>query len=637
MVTLEFPDGTKKEFEKGISGKEIAQSIGPRLAQAALAIEVDGKVKDLSAKVDTDSRIRILTYEDKQGKEVFRHSAAHVLADAIMRVFPDAKLTIGPAVDDGFYYDIDKASPFTPEDMKKLEDQMAKVVSENLEFRRLEVAKEEAARRFASNPYKMEMINELGDEQCSVYEHGDFADLCRGPHVPSTGYIKAIKLTKIAGAYWRADAKNKQLQRVYGIAFPSKKELDEHLKLLEEAEKRDHRKLGKELELFSIHDEGPGFPFFLPKGMVSKNELMNYWREEHRKAGYVELQTPIMLSRHLWETSGHWFHYKEHMYTTHIDNDDFAIKPMNCPGGLLVYKEKVHSYRELPLKVGELGIVHRHELSGVLAGLFRVRCFTQDDAHVFMREDQVKKEVLEVIELMKKIYGLFGFSYHVELSTRPAKSIGTDEAWEKTTAWLKEALDDAGFKYKVNPGDGAFYGPKIDFHLKDAIGRTWQCGTIQLDMNLPERFDITYMDKEGTQDKRPIMIHRVIYGSLERFMGILIEHFAGKFPLWLSPVQVRILTVADRFEEYAQKISSELFDAGIRVEVDARSESIGKKVREAQLQKIPIMLTVGEKEMADGTVALRTLDGKVVFGMKPAELKEKLLENIREKRKTIEL
>jgi threonyl-tRNA synthetase len=505
---------------------------------------------------------------------------------------------------------------------------MGKIVAENADFIRLNVSLEEAKKKFKDNTYKLELIKNLRDQQYTIYQHGKFFDLCRGPHVPNSSKIKAFKLTKVAGAYWRGDAKNRQLQRIYGIAFPDKKELREYLELLKEADKRDHRKLGRELEIFSIHEEGPGFPFFLPKGIIIKNELVQYWREIHRKAGYVEIQTPIMLNRALWECSGHWANYRQNMYLTEIDGEEYAIKPMNCPGGMLVYKEKVHSYKELPMRVGEIGVVHRHELSGVVTGLFRVRVFTQDDAHIFMREEQIKDEIKGVMKLMEEVYGKFGFSYHVELSTRPEKSIGTNEQWEHATHGLKSALDETGFKYKINEGDGAFYGPKIDYHLKDCIGRTWQCGTIQLDMSLPERFALTYMDKDGRQDKKPVMIHRVVFGSIERFMGILIEHFAGKFPLWLSPVHARVLTISDRFESYAKKIYQIYFDAGLRVEVDLRTESIGKKVRDAQNEKIPLILTAGEKEEATQTLAVRTLDGKIKFDVKVAQLLSDIKENI---------
>lgn len=627
-IIIEFPDKSKHVFNKGVTGIEIVKSIGRRLAEDALAIEVDGQLKDLNSKIEKNASIRIITFKDDEGKEVFRHSASHIMADAVKRVFPEAKLTIGPAVEEGFYYDIDLSRPFVPEDMIKIEKEMEQIVKSNLEFKRLDVPKSEAKKRFKENEYKQELITDLGDQQCIIYEHGKFSDLCRGPHIPHTGKVKAFKLTKIAGAYWRGDAKNRQLQRIYGIAYPSNKELQDYLKLIEEAEKRDHRKLGKELELFSIHDEGPGFPFFLPKGMIIKNELIKYWREIHRKEGYHEIQTPIILNRALWEKSGHWSYYRENMYFTKIDGEDYAIKPMNCPSGMLVYNEKVHSYKEFPLRVGELGIVHRHEMSGVLSGLFRVRVFTQDDAHHFMTEEQMKEEVKFLMGLYDKVYKKFGFDYHIELSTRPEKSIGTDEQWEFLTSTLKQVLDERKKEYKINEGDGAFYGPKIDFHLKDCLGRTWQCGTIQLDMTLPERFNLRYMGEDGTQNHRPVVLHRVVYGSIERFMGILIEHYAGKFPLWLSPVQARILTVGENFVPYAKRLYSKFFNEGIRVELDDRAETVGRKVRESQLQKVPIMLTIGEKEENTKTVAVRTLDGKIKFGIKADELLKKMTKSI---------
>ncbi len=635
-IKIRLPDGSKKEYDKGITGYEIAKAIGEGLAKAALAIEIDGKLKDLHVPIEKNANIRIITYRDEEGQELFKHSASHVMADAVLRLFPKAKLTIGPAIEHGFYYDFDIDRPFTESDLEKIEKEMEKIVAEDHKFIRLEPksdkeAKDMLKKHHKGNEYKLELINDLGDEQASFYKHGKFMDLCRGPHLPSTGHIKAFKLTKIAGAYWRGDAKNKQLQRIYGIAFPDKKELRQYLKMLEEAEKRDHRKLGKELELFSIHEEGPGFPFFLNKGMILKNELIRYWRELHRKRDYQEISTPIILNRALWERSGHWKNYRENMYTTKIDGDDYAIKPMNCPGGMLVYNEKVHSYRELPLRVGELGIVHRHELSGTLAGLFRVRVFTQDDAHHFMTESQMKSEVKFLMKLFDEVYSMFGFEYHMELSTKPEKSIGTARQWKIATETLREVLEETKQEYKINEGDGAFYGPKIDFHLKDAIGRTWQCGTIQLDMSLPERFDLKYMGEDGTTDHRPVMLHRVVYGSIERFMGILIEHFAGKFPLWLSPEQVRIMTLSEKFENHACKVYDQFFNAGIRVEKDFRAESIGKKVREAQLQKIPIMLTIGEKEQKNNTVALRTLDGQVKFGVKPGELLKSMKKAIEER------
>ncbi|MBU0757936.1 MAG: threonine--tRNA ligase [Nanoarchaeota archaeon] len=631
-ITIEFPDGSKKDFDKGVTGLDIAKSIGERLAMAALGIEVDGKIKDITSRIENNAKIRILTFKDKEGKDIFWHSASHLMTQAILRIFKDQDigLGVGMPIEQGFYQDYDMKE-IHEEDLEKIEKEMQKIVDEKLEISHKDIPKKQALDFYKKDPYKIELTNAVPGDNVSMYTQGEFDNLCKGPHVPNTSYIKAFKLTKIAGAYWRGKSDNKMLTRIYGVAFPDKKELKSYLTLLEEAEKRDHRKLGKELELFSIHDEGPGFPFFLPKGMVIKNELVNFWRREHEKAGYVEIQTPIILNRALWERSGHWMNYRENMYTTQIDKEDFAIKPMNCPGGMLVYNEKVHSYKELPMRVGELGIVHRHEMSGVLAGLFRVRVFTQDDAHIFMTEEQIKPEIMDLMDLFKRFYNLFGFDYSVELSTRPEKSIGTDEQWEFTTAQLKAALDAKGVEYKINEGDGAFYGPKIDFHLKDCIGRTWQCGTIQLDMSLPERFDLTYMGKDGTQKHRPFMIHRVVYGSLERFMGILIEHYAGKFPLWLSPVQARLMTVADRFEDYAKKIKDMFFDKGLRIEIDNRSESINKKVREAQMEKVPIMITIGEKEVEADSLAVRTIDGKVKFGVKPEDLMAKMLEAIEKK------
>jgi threonyl-tRNA synthetase len=637
-IKLTFPDGSVKEYMKGITALEIAKGIGPRLERDAVAAKLDDKPIDLTSPITHDATFRILTFQDKEGKEIFRHSASHLMASAVKKVFPHAKLTIGPAVEDGFYYDFDLDRPFTAEDMKKIEEEMKKIVEENAEFKRIDVSTEEAKKKFKElgEDYKLELIQDLGDEQVSIYQHGNFIDLCRGPHIVSTGKIKAFKLMKLAGAYWRGKAENRQLQRIYGVAFPEKKELDSYLKLLEEAEKRDHRKLGKELKLFSVHDEGPGFPFFHPKGMVVWNELLNFWRDEHKKAGYVEIKTPIMLNKTLWETSGHWTNYRENMYTLKIDNMDFAIKPMNCPGGFLWYKEDSHSYREFPLRVGEIGQVHRHEMSGVLSGLFRVRSFHQDDAHIFMTQDQIKDEILGVLNLADKFYKIFGLDYHLELSTRPVNSIGTDEQWAKAEKGLKDALESTGIKYKMNPGDGAFYGPKIDIHIKDCLGRTWQCGTIQLDMNMPERFDLNYIGEDNAKH-RPIMIHRVIYGSLERFFGILIEHYAGKFPLWLSPVQARIITVADRFEGYAKKVQEALEKESFRIEVDATAESIPKKVRDAQVEKVPLIITVGEKEEQNNTVAPRTLDGKVKFGMKVEELIELMKKTCNEKKISVEL
>ena len=616
-----------KELKKG---DVLAEKAGDK----AIAAKIDGKLVDLSTKLTKDSKVEFLIFEDEEGLMVFRHSAAHLMAQAITELYPQAKLTIGPVVDEGFYYDIDIDKPFQPEDLKKIERRMHEIMKSNIPIKMEDISLADAKKLFKGNEYKQELISEHADGTLTVYKQGKFYDLCRGPHVTSTGVLKAFKLTKIAGAYWRADSKNKQLQRIYGIAFPEKEMLNKHLTLLIEAEKRDHRKIGKKLDLFSLDEEaGPGFPFFHPKGVVIWDELVNFWKKEHRKAGYVEIKTPQILKKELWVQSGHWDHYKDNMYFTKIDNIDYAIKPMNCPGGMLVYQKKVHSYKDLPLRVGELGLVHRHELSGVLAGLFRVRCFTQDDAHIFMTPEQIKDEIKGVIRLTDKFYRLFGFNYHVELSTMPEKSVGdmvSEEIKEKAENALKEALEEEKIDFKLNEGDGAFYGPKIDFHLKDCLGRTWQCGTIQLDFSMPEKFDLYYIDKQS-QKQRPVVIHRVVYGALERFIGLLIEHYAGKFPLWFSPVQVRILTVADRFEDYARKVFQEYFDAGIRVEMDSRSESIGKKVREAQLDKVNYILVIGEKEKEAGTVAVRTRDNKVVGAVEKGKFLGQLLKEIEEK------
>ncbi|MGV8172537.1 MAG: threonine--tRNA ligase [Candidatus Woesearchaeota archaeon] len=636
-VKIVFPDGKSEEFSKGISVLEIAEKIGPRLAMAAVAARVNGILVDLSQKIESDSQVQIITGKDKEGLEVIRHSAAHLFAQALLRLYPESKLTIGPVVEDGFYYDIDSDRTFSPADFPAIEAEMEKIVREDLPVYREELSKHDALKLFSNNEYKVEMINELPDgEKISMYKQGEFFDLCRGPHVPRTSRLKAVKLSKVAGAYWRANAENKQLQRIYGYAFVEKKDLDAHLKLLEEAEKRDHKKIGKELGLFSFHEEGPGFPFLKPKGMIIWNELLKYWRTIHDKYGYKEIKTPIMLNRLLWEKSGHWGYYRENMYTTNIDNMDFAIKPMNCPGGMMMYAEDVHSYRELPLRVGEIGLVHRHELSGVLNGLFRVRCFHQDDAHIFMTQEQMKDEILGVLKLAEEMYATFGLSYHLELSTRPEKSVGTDEAWAIATDGLRSALDSVGKAYKVNEGDGAFYGPKIDIHIKDALGRTWQCGTIQLDMNLPERFDLTYDAVDGKR-YRPVMLHRVIYGSLERFFGVITEHFAGKFPLWLSPVQIKLLPIADRHIDYCKGLQAEMDRHGLRVEVDERTESTPKKVRDAQLMNIPIMITIGDKEIENHTLAVRTLDGKVKFGVVKDSFIQKIVDLVKNKSLTFEI
>ena len=608
-ITLVFPDGSKKDYEIGVTALEIAKQISNSLAKKVIAASIDNSLIDLNRPIESSGSFKLVTFDDKEGREVFWHSSSHILAHAVKNLFPEAKLAIGPSIEEGFYYDFDVDVAFTPEDLKRIEAEMKKIVKQKLAFERQELGPEEANSLFKEEPYKLEMIKGL--DSISIYRNNGFYDLCRGPHILNTSMVKGLRLIKVSGAYWKGSSDNRQLQRIYGISFPSEKMLEDHLKMVEEAEKRDHRKLGKELELFSFHEESPGCAFFLPKGVILKNLLIDLWRREHKKQGYIEIQTPIILSRTLWETSGHWDNYKENMYTLKIDDKDFAVKPMNCPGGMLVFKERAYSYKELPLKVGELGLVHRHELSGVLSGLFRVRCFTQDDAHIFMMPSQAKDEVKNVVHLIDRFYRLFSLSYHIELSTRPEKSIGNDEQWENAERYLKEALEELNLSYKINEGDGAFYGPKIDFHIKDSIGRTWQCATIQLDMSLPERFDLTYIG-EDSKKHRPVMIHRVIYGALERFIGILTEHYAGKFPFWLSPVQLRIITVADRFSAYAEKLKYELEENSFRVELDARSESVSYKIRDAQLKKIPYILVVGEKEEKNSTVNIRTRDNEVL-------------------------
>jgi threonyl-tRNA synthetase len=629
-IKLEFPDKSIKEYEEGITGLDLAKEISEGLGRAALAIKINNKLTEVTTPITTSGTFQIITFKDPEGVEVFRHSTAHLLAHAIVELFPFAKLTIGPVVEEGFYYDIDH-KPFTPEDLKKIEAKMKELASEKIPIIREEISKEKALEICKDNEFKIEMINELEEGTITIYKQGNFIDLCRGPHVPHTGYIKSFKLTKLAGAYWRGDAKNKQLQRIYGISFPDKKELRTYLHRIEEAKKRDHRILGKRLGLFSFHEEGPGLPFFKNNGMAIWHELITYWKDIHNKWDYEEIKTPIMLSKELWEKSGHWTNYKDNMYTTKIDDQEFAIKPMNCPGGMLEYKETIHSYRELPLRCGEIGLVHRHELSGALSGLFRVRCFHQDDAHIFMTEDQIKDEILGVLKVAEEMYAKFGLDFHLELSTKPEKAIGTKEAWEISTNGLKAALEECGKDYVINEGDGAFYGPKIDLHIKDAIGRTWQCGTIQLDMNLPERFDLTYEGADGNKH-RPVMIHRVIYGSMERFFGILVEHYAGKFPTWLSPIQARILPIADRHVDYAKKIALEMKASGIRAKVDDRAESTNKKVREAQLDFIPYILVVGDKEQENNSVNIRTRDN-VVHGEKPVtEFIKTTIEEIKERK-----
>ncbi|MCI9502234.1 MAG: threonine--tRNA ligase [Hungatella sp.] len=606
-VTLK--DGSVKEYAGPMSVIDIAADISPGLARMACGGEIDGESVDLRTVVAGDCQLNILTAKDEKGLAALRHTASHVMAQAIKRLYPDAKLAIGPSIADGFYYDIDFASPITADDLEKIEAEMKKIIKEALPLERFSLPRAEALAfmKEKGEPYKVELIEDLPEgEEISFYRQGEFTDLCAGPHLMNTKDVgKAYKLTSIAGAYWRGNEHNKMLTRIYATAFAKKEELEAYITMMEEAKKRDHRKLGRELGLFMMHDAGPGFPFFLPKGMVLKNTLMEYWREIHKKAGYVEISTPIMLNRSLWETSGHWDHYKNNMYTTTIDDQDYAIKPMNCPGGVLVYASEPRSYRDLPLRLGEVGLVHRHEKSGQLHGLMRVRCFNQDDAHIFMTPEQIKEEIMGVARLINEVYTLFGFKYHVELSTRPEDSMGSDEDWEMATDGLRSALDDLGLDYVVNEGDGAFYGPKIDFHLVDAIGRTWQCGTIQLDFQLPQRFELEYQGADG-EKHRPIMIHRVAFGSIERFIGILIEHFAGAFPTWLAPVQVKVLPISDKFIEYGDKVRQQLDEAGIRVELDTRSEKIGYKIREAQMQKIPYMLIVGQKEQEESKVSVRS-------------------------------
>ena len=607
-MKITLKDGSSKEYAQSMSVIDIAKDISEGLARVATAGEVDGEVVDLRTVIDKDCELNILTFNDEKGKGAFRHTTSHIMAQAIKRLYPDTKLAIGPSIEDGFYYDIDRETPLVAEDLEKIEAEMKKIVKEDLPIKQYTMPRAEAIAYFKEKdePYKVELIEDLPENSViSFYSQGEFTDLCAGPHLMSTKPVKAFKLTSLAGAYWRGSEKNKMLQRVYGTSYPKKAELEEYLHMMEEAKKRDHRKLGKELGLFMMREEGPGFPFFLPKGMELKNQLLDYWREIHKKAGYVEISTPIMLSRHLWETSGHWDHYKDNMYTTVIDDEDFAIKPMNCPGGILVYESEPRSYRDLPLRMGELGLVHRHEKSGQLHGLMRVRCFTQDDAHIFMTPEQVRDEIKGVVKLINEVYSLFGFKYHVELSTRPEDSMGSDEDWDMATEALRGALDDLGLPYVVNEGDGAFYGPKIDFHLEDSIGRTWQCGTIQLDFQLPLRFNLEYTGADG-EKHRPIMIHRVIFGSIERFIGILIEHFAGAFPTWLAPEQVKVLPISDKYMDYAQKVLDELNNSGVRAEIDTRAEKIGYKIREAQMKKIPYMLVVGAKEEEDGLVSVRS-------------------------------
>ena len=615
-MNITFPDGSVKQYEDGMTALQIAESISPRLRKATLAAEIDGSRADAFRPIAGDHSIKLLTWEDEDGRWTMRHTAAHILAQAVKRVHPEAKLAIGPAIDTGFYYDFD-AEPFTPEDLEQIQKEMEKIIAEALPLERFEMPRADAIKYFEEKgePYKVELIQDLPEDAIiSFYRQGDFTDLCAGPHVENTGKVKFVKLMSVAGAYWRGSEKNKMLQRIYGTAFEKKADLEEYITRIEEAKKRDHRKLGKELGLFALMEEGPGFPFFLPKGMVLRNTLLEYWREVHKRYGYVEISTPIILNQELWHRSGHWDHYKDNMYTTVIDGEDYAIKPMNCPGGMLVYKSEPHSYRDLPLRMAELGLVHRHEMSGALHGLFRVRCFTQDDAHIFMTPAQMKDEIKNVVKLFDEIYSTFGLSYQIELSTMPDDHMGDEKDWRFAEDTLQAAITEMGKDFVINAGDGAFYGPKLDFHLADSLGRTWQCGTIQLDFQMPERFELEYIGEDGERH-RPVMIHRALLGSIERFIGVITEHFAGAFPAWLSPVQVKILPVTDRAAEYAKSAAAQLDSEGFRVEVDSRNEKVGKKIREATLEKIPYMLVVGDRDMEAGTVSVRTRAGEDLGAM----------------------
>lgn len=633
QVDITLPDGSVLEFDKEVTVREVAFEIGPRLGKATVAGKVDSKEVDADYVIGDDVELEIITIDSEEGLEIYRHSMAHIMAQAVARIYgsDEVELAIGPPIEDGFYYDFDIPENFSDNDLEEIEAEMQQIIEEDLEIERIELNKKEAVEKMKDlgEDYKVEMLEELADDTVSLYQQGDFIDLCRGPHLTSTGKANAegFKLLNVAGAYWRGDEDNKMLQRIYGTAFPNKSDLEEHLDRLEEAKKRDHRKLGQKLDLFSLHDEGKGFPFFHPKGMVVRNELIDFWKEEHRQAGYKEIKTPVILNQDLWKQSGHWDHYKEDMYFTEIDEEPHAVKPMNCPGGILVYKDKMRSYRDLPIRMGELGLVHRHERSGTLHGLMRVRNFTQDDAHIFCLPSQIEEELTGVIKLVDRIYAPFGFNYRVELSTKPDKAMGSDELWDKATDALREAIEANGLDYKVNEGDGAFYGPKIDFHLEDCLGRTWQCGTVQLDFQMPERFDLTYVGQDG-EEHRPVMIHRAIFGSLERFMGILIEHYAGAFPTWLAPIQTEVIPVTDDHLDYAYQVKEELADAGVRVEVDARQEKVGYKIREAQVQQVPYMLIVGDDEIEDKTVSVRDRREGDLGAKDLAEFKAEIVEEI---------
>ena len=634
MIKITLPDGATKEYEQGVKVFDVTTDISEGLARVAMGAVVNNKILGMQESINEDADFRVVKFEDAEGKKIFWHTSAHIMALAVQNLFPGVKFAIGPAIDNGFYYDFDTEHRFTPEDLEAIEEEMKKIVKEGYKLERFEMPRDQALDYFKEKDevYKVDLIEKLPeDEIISFYTLGEFTDLCAGPHLYDTRKVKAIKLMSIAGAYWRGDEKNKMLQRIYGTTFEKKKDLEEYLNKLEEAKKRDHRKLGKELDLFSMQEEGPGFPFFHPKGMIIRNLLEDFWRAEHTKRGYGEIKTPLILNEKLWHQSGHWDHYKENMYFTTIDEGDYAIKPMNCPGSILVYKSKMYSYRDLPLRWGELGLVHRHELSGALHGLMRVRSFTQDDAHLYMLPSQVKEEIKKTIDLADYIYNVFGFKYNIELSTRPENSMGSEEQWDLATESLREALEEKNIEYKLNEGDGAFYGPKIDFHLEDAIGRTWQCGTIQLDFQMPERFDLTYVAQDN-EKKRPVMVHRTILGSMERFMGILIEHYAGKFPAWLAPVQVIILPISDKFNDYAYDVKKAMADRGIRVEVDDRAEKIGYKIREAQMQKIPYSLIVGEKEVEDRLVSIRKRDDGDLGQMGIDAFIEKIIQEIEEKK-----
>jgi threonyl-tRNA synthetase len=630
MVKITFPDGTTEEYKDGITPAEIAKMLGARLFKDALAAKVNDEIVNLNYPLKKDCKIEILTFDSKEGKEVYWHSSSHVMASAVKKLYPDVHFGIGPSIDEGFYYDFDNLK-IEESDLVKIEVEIKKIIAQDIPFEMKVISKEEARKLFSNEKFKLELIDGLEGDTASTYKTGDFVDLCKGPHVPSTGKLGAVKLIKLAGAYWRGDSNNPMLQRIYGITFRTQKELDAYLELRRKAEEMDHRKIGTELDLYSFHEEAPGVPFFHPKGMIIWNELMKFWKEEHQKAGYVEVKTPIILNKKLWERSGHWDHYRENMYFTKIDEMDYAIKPMNCPGGILIYKTKIHSYRELPLRMAEVGLVHRHELSGVLSGLFRVRAFHQDDAHIFMTTNQIKDEIINVVKLTDKIYKTFGLEYHMELSTRPENSIGSDEQWKAAEKGLEEALKTLGVDYKLNPGEGAFYGPKIDFHLKDALGRTWQCGTIQLDMTMPEKFDLNYIEEDNRRH-RVVMIHRTIYGAIERFLGILVEHYGGAFPVWLSPVQVILLQVSEKNAKFVKEIKQELEENDIRVMVDDSSNTVEHKVRDAQLQKIPYMITIGNKEEENKTLAVRTRDGKVKFGVKIEDFTKQILDDIKNKK-----